>query len=67
MPPENLPSKIVIELEGPKVVDVTYHFPGTEEPFSIREFGWGTPTREFLEEVEGVLYGLEYVVGKVVE
>jgi hypothetical protein len=67
VPKENLPRKIVVYLDGPKVEDVAYYFEGCDEAFGIREFAWETPTREFLEEVERTLLGLEYVVGKVVE
>jgi hypothetical protein len=67
VPKENLPRKIVVYLDGPNVQDMAYYFEGCDEAFGIREFAWGTPTREFLEKVEGVIQGLEYVVGQVVD
>lgn len=66
VPPENLPRRIVVYLDGPNVQDVAYYFDKCEEAFGIREFAWGTPTREFLEEVESTLRQLEYVIGKAV-
>lgn len=67
VPQENLPKKIVIYLDGCSVEDVAYYFDKCDEAFGIREFAWGTPTREFLEEVERTLQQLEYVIGKAVK